>query len=46
MLNWFQRREPKRCQKTELRGEKLTEACVARSRLVIAEVLSQLTGRL
>ena len=24
------KREPKKCQKTELRGEKLSEACVAR----------------
>ena len=42
-MNWLQRKEPDKCQKTELRGEKLGEAYVARRRLVIAGVLLQLT---
>ena len=39
------KREPERCQKTKLIGEKLSVACVARRGLVTVEVLFQLTER-
>lgn len=39
------KREPERCQKTELRGEKISEACVARRRLLTVEVFFHLTER-
>jgi len=34
VLNWFQMREPKRCQKTELRGEKLSEVSCSKRDLL------------
>jgi len=38
------RRELEKCQKIELRGEKLSEACVSRRRHVTAKALFQLTN--